>query len=484
MKKLITLVLFIALLSTAFGQNTDKKWAIGLMGGKTVYVGDYGSKFLDFQPFYGLFAISIDAYLSHSFDLGLYGEYGDLGYFEGETTKFLATKSDGSIMLKYKFNNGYIFKEDAVIAPFLTIGGGLASFSGTKTNTDGIDLIMPVGIGAKVNIFKWMALQYQFLYTITNGDNRDLYEEGGNDQFASNTLGLIFSFGAPKDTDKDGVPDKTDKCPETPLAVMVTPDGCPVDGDKDGIADYLDKCPTVAGITTFEGCPDTDGDGIQDSQDDCPTVKGIASLKGCPDADGDGIKDSEDKCPNVKGIAQFSGCPDTDGDGITDAEDRCPNAKGTVALKGCPDTDGDGIADIDDKCPTVFGIKENKGCPAVKEETVKVFTKALTGITFETGKAVIKGTSFQILNDVVLIMQENPAYNLEINGHTDNVGNDDMNMDLSQKRADSVKKYLADKGIDPSRMTAKGFGETMPIADNNTADGRAKNRRVEFKVVF
>jgi outer membrane protein OmpA-like peptidoglycan-associated protein len=109
---------------------------------------------------------------------------------------------------------------------------------------------------------------------------------------------------------------------------------------------------------------------------------------------------------------------------------------------------------------------------------------ALRGINFETGKAIIKGTSFQILNDIVLIMQENPEYKLEINGHTDDVGNDAMNLKLSQDRADAVKKYLVDKGIDPSRMTAKGYGETMPVADNKTSDGRALNRRVEFKVVF
>lgn len=167
-----------------------------------------------------------------------------------------------------------------------------------------------------------------------------------------------------------------------------------------------------------------------------------------------------------------------------DDVDRCPNAIGPKEFKGCPDSDGDGIPDIDDKCPTVPGIIENKGCPEVKAETKKVFDMALRGINFETGKAIIKGTSFQILNDIVLIMKENPEYNLEINGHTDAVGNDDMNMDLSQRRADAVKQYLTDKGIDYSRMTTKGYGESMPVADNDTSDGRALNRRVEFKVVF
>ena len=343
---------------------------------------------------------------------------------------------------------------------------------------------MPLGGGIKVNLAPAVALQYQILYNFTNGDDRDLVVTGKNDRFISHTLGLIFSFGTPKDSDKDGIPDKLDKCPETPTGVQVTPNGCPVDSDNDGVADYLDKCPSVAGIATFNGCPDTDGDGIQDSQDKCPNVKGLASLNGCPDTDGDGIADADDKCPNVKGLAVFNGCPDTDGDGIIDSEDRCPNAKGPKELKGCPDGDKDGIPDIDDKCPTVFGIAENKGCPAIKEETMKVFTKALTGILFETGKDVIKASSYPILNNIVTIMKENPEYNLNIDGHTDAVGDDAMNLDLSQRRADAVKKFLTDKGVEANKMTAKGYGETIPVADNNTPAGKAKNRRVEFKVVF
>jgi outer membrane protein OmpA-like peptidoglycan-associated protein len=265
---------------------------------------------------------------------------------------------------------------------------------------------------------------------------------------------------------------------------VVNLDGCPLDGDRDGIADYLDKCPEEAGLAVFSGCPDTDGDGIEDSMDECPAVKGLPALKGCPDKDGDGITDSADKCPDVKGIAELGGCPDTDGDGITDKDDKCPAVKGTVELKGCPDTDGDGIADNDDKCPLVAGIKENKGCPEVKEEVLKVFTQALTGILFETGKDVIRPSSFTILNDVVRIMKENPEYNLKINGHTDNVGDDAKNLDLSQRRAEAVRKYLADNGIEATRMTSEGFGETVPVAENNTVAGKTKNRRVEFKVSF
>jgi len=494
MKKLITLLLFTMMFSAAFAQNSEHKWAVGLYGGKTVYNGDFGMGFLSFNPFYALGGISIDRYLNPSIDLGIQAEYGDYGFHKNDSTYFRSTKTDGYLLLKYKFNNGYIIKEDAVVQPFLAAGIGLASYSvglgsyenpqNVRPNDKGVDLTIPVGAGIKLIFTKWLAFQYQFMYNFTNADNRDGMVAARNDGFASNSVALIFSFGAPKDSDKDGVSDKNDKCPNTPLGIGVDPNGCPLDGDKDGVADHLDKCPTVAGLAAFNGCPDTDGDGIQDADDRCPLAAGPVALKGCPDTDGDGIADSDDKCPNVKGIAQFNGCPDTDGDGIADADDKCPFDKGPAALKGCPDTDGDGIADIDDKCPLVAGIAENKGCPAVKEAAKKVFDKALRGIHFETAKAVIKGESFQILNDIVLIMKENPEYNLEINGHTDAVGTAEYNQDLSQRRAFAVVQYLTDKGVDAKRMTAKGFGEAVPVADNETAEGRTLNRRVEFKVVF
>ena len=150
------------------------------------------------------------------------------------------------------------------------------------------------------------------------------------------------------------------------------------------------------------------------------------------------------------------------------------------------DTDKDGVPDKADKCPATLSgvVVDATGCPAIKEETIKVFEKALTGITFETGKDIIRTSSYPILNDVVSIMKANSEYILEINGHTDNVGDDTKNLDLSEKRAQAVKKYLSDKGVEGSRMNAKGYGETIPVADNKTAPGRAKNRRVEFKVNF
>lgn len=447
----------VMMLSSSFGQNADKKWSIGLLGGKTEYKGEIGNGFFKDKTLYVPVGLSLNHYLIPSFDIGIQVESGDYGFLEFNVNSFLARKTEGILLLRYKLNNGYIFKEDALIAPYFAAGLGLAGFTGSRTKEGGMDGILPLGGGINVNLTPAVALQYQFLYNLTNGDDRDLIVSGSNDKFIEHTLGIIFSFGVPKDTDKDGIPDKLDKCPGTPAGIKVTLNGCPVDGDNDGIADYLDKCPTVAGIASFDGCPDSDGDGVQDSQD---------------------------KCPNVKGIAALNGCPDTDGDGITDSEDRCPYAKGTKELKGCPDSDNDGIPDIDDKCPSVFGIAANIGCPEVKEETIKVFTRAMSDLLFETGKDVIRSSSYPILNNIVTIMKDNPAYNLNIDGHADAVGADAMNLDLSQRRAASAKKYLTDKGIDANRLSTKGYGERMPVADNNTSAGRTKNRRVEFKVVF
>lgn len=488
MKKLITSLVLGLMLLNASAQNPDQKWSLSLFGGKTEYFGELGSGFAVFEPWvYGHWGVALGRYINPSFDFNLQFENGHFGFWNNEIVNFFAKKTDGALMLKYKFNNGYLLKEDAVLAPFLTAGIGAAGYNGetSRTNPVGLDAIVPLGGGLRLNITPQLGIQYQVLYNLTSGDNRDLNTtDSRKDRFLSHSLGLILSFGAPTDTDDDGVPDNADRCPGTPAGINVGADGCPVDSDRDGVADYADKCPSMAGLVAFSGCPDSDGDGIEDAMDDCPDVTGLPLLKGCPDKDGDGITDSKDKCPSVKGLPELGGCPDGDGDGIADADDKCPAAKGTKEMNGCPDSDGDGIADPDDKCPLVAGIKENKGCPAVKEETLKVFTQALTGILFETGKDVIRPSSFSILNDVVKIMNDNPEYNLEINGHTDNVGDDSKNLDLSQRRADAVKKYLADKGIAASRLTSKGYGETMPVADNNTAAGRTKNRRVEFKVVF
>ncbi len=308
--------------------------------------------------------------------------------------------------------------------------------------------------------------------------------------------GINMTFGRPeKDRDKDGVPDRADACPDLPGIPALH--GCP-DVDGDSVADQLDACPTVAGPIKFYGCPDTDGDSIPDKDDACPTTAGLLQFKGCPDTDADSIPDIQDSCPTVKGLIQFHGCPDTDADGIPDAQDSCPALKGVVEFHGCPDTDGDGIPDPLDSCPNAKGPADNKGCPVLAKvealsvgpvkalltkQEEEVVTKVFSSLEFETGKSVIRTSSYPSLNDLVDLMKKKPSFKLLIDGHTDNVGSAASNMKLSASRANAVKLYLTDRGIDASRITATGYGLTKPIADNKTAEGRQKNRRVEFTIM-
>lgn len=350
------------------------------------------------------------------------------------------------------------------------------------------EVVVPTGVIYKYNVTQALSLNLETSLRIVNSDKVDAVVSNHNkslfhDVYNTTSVGFTYKFGY-KDCDGDGVPNRLDKCPNTPLGISVDAEGCPLDSDGDGIPDYQDECPDLPGTLATNGCPDSDGDGIADKLDECPYEKGLPEFNGCPDTDGDGIPDKDDKCPKEPGSKEMQGCPDTDGDGIADFEDRCPDEAGPIELNGCPDKDGDGIPDIDDKCPDEAGIAQNLGCPEVKKEVLKVFERALTGIQFESGKDVILKSSFQVLDQVADILKNNPTYNLEINGHTDNVGDPQKNLELSNKRAQAVLQYLSAKGVGFDRMVSKGYGDTLPIADNKTAQGKAKNRRVEFKVVF
>ncbi len=228
---------------------------------------------------------------------------------------------------------------------------------------------------------------------------------------------------------------------------------------------------------------DTDGDGILDQVDACPNVPGKASAQGCPDKDDDTLADDKDRCPDVAGKVENKGCPDTDEDTLVDIDDRCPDKAGPVEHKGCPDVDGDGIANIDDRCPTIKGLAEFGGCPPPPPiELVQKFTGAIKGITFEQDKDIIRKTSFATLDEAVKVMQDYPQIRLLIEGHTSSEGTREHNLDLSDRRAKSVKQYMIDKGVAADRIDTKGFGPDVPVAKNTTAGGRAKNRRIEFKI--
>ena len=244
------------------------------------------------------------------------------------------------------------------------------------------------------------------------------------------------------------------------------------------------KAPKPAAAAEAPLVQDSDNDGIEDAEDQCPSIAGMAQYNGCPDTDGDGISDKDDACPLVAGLAQFNGCPDTDGDGIPDNTDKCPYVAGTAATEGCPnpDRDNDGFTDADDRCPDVYS-KTNGGCPEIRKEIIMQVDKAAKAIFFETGKASIKKISLKSLDAVVSILKSDPTLYADIEGHTDNVQPKTYtNMDLSQRRAEAVRDYFVSKGVNGDRLSAQGFGETQPVADNATASGKAVNRRTVIKL--
>lgn len=372
------------------------------------------------------------------------------------SNKYLLMFGPGLI---YNFSNSYMIPAKFPIAPYLFVNA-LSSVATVpyKEDKTKMGFGIPVGLGINWKLAEGLALNTRggYMFGLTDYFEDNVYWSAG------------FTFNISKA-----------KVEELPAVLFV-----PVDTDGDGIPDEDDECPEVAGLPELKGCPDTDGDGITDHKDECPDVAGLAEFNGCPDRDGDGIPDHKDECPDVAGLAKFNGCPepDTDGDGIVDSKDECPNVAGLASLNGCPDRDGDGVPDYKDKCPDVAGPISNKGCPEV-EEKVKARLKEIAGtVKFETGKSVLAKDSYKLLDEVVKILNDHPAYNVNVEGYTDSTGSDAINDKLSNERAKVCADYIVSKAIAADRVSSIGFGSKNPIADNKTAAGRAKNRRTEFNL--
>ncbi len=317
------------------------------------------------------------------------------------------------------------------------------------------------------------------------GARRGLMTDKGANPDIGAFIGIVFEPNI-GDRDGDGIKDDIDKCPDDPedFDGFEDEDGCPdPDNDRDGIPDVDDKCPNIP----------EDKDGFQD-EDGCP--EGNKN-----DRDGDGILDDVDKCPDdpedFDGFQDEDGCPDPDNDqdGILDVDDLCPNdpedKDGFEDEDGCPDPDNDKdrILDKDDKCPnepeTYNGFEDEDGCPdrgrvVVTDTSIEI----LDMVYFEYDKAIIKKQSYPILDAVASTMQGNPSIQLiEVQGHTDERGDDAYNLDLSDRRAHAVKDYLVGRGVTETRLTAQGYGETQPIDRNHNEAAWSKNRRVAFLIL-
>lgn len=390
--------------------------------------------------------INVSRYIGDGFVAGISGSLNRIDQIGDRSPRndlqYYAVDGDVQYSLKNLLNSGWL-------DPYITVGAG---YTWLESETTGGNLGFGTANGG-LGVRFWFSDNFNL--GLKSG-YKHAFEDDGRKLF-QHAASVGIAFGG-KDTDGDGIFDKDDACPE------------------------------VAGLEVFNGCPDSDGDGIEDSKDACPNVAGVPEFDGCADSDGDGIPDPKDACPTVAGVAALGGCPDADGDGIKDADDNCPNEAGPRANNGCPyqDRDGDGVLDKDDNCPDEVGTVANNGCPEVPEVSVEVLNELnvqFKSVLFDYNKASIRTESYATLDNVAAIMNEYTNTSFLIEGHTDSRGRDAYNLNLSNERAASVRAYLIGKGISSDRLKSQGFGETRPVASNNTAAGRQENRRVELSIL-
>ena len=414
----------IATVGSVQAQDENNKWSIGF-GVNTVDIRtphDFG-KFLkdwggpsDLNVLPAITKLSVARYIGAGFSAEVDGSLNKIKKgFNGVSQD----ESFWNANLQAKFALRRLFTtESGWFDPYLKLGGGYTSYKSEYAEKDG-GVKLLAGGGINFWFTDHLGLNVQTGYN--HGFQKD-----GTDYF-QHSAGIVIKFGA-KDTDKDGIPDKDDACPD------------------------------VAGPKEFNGCPDTDGDGIPDKDDACPDVAGLKEFNGCPDTDGDGVPDKDDKCPDVAGPAENGGCP-------------------------WPDTDGDGVLDKDDQCVNEAGPASNNGCPEPNDDDQKRLNQYAKTILFDTGKASIKFQSAEVLNQIINVLKKFPKSRFRIEGYTDSTGNKQKNITLSQNRADAVKIYLIQGGIDQSRLESMGYGPEKPIASNKTRKGRELNRRVEINLI-
>jgi OOP family OmpA-OmpF porin len=330
-----------------------------------------------------------------------------------------------------------VFYRDAGVSPFIRIGVGRLEDKPSIGANDA-NAMLSMGLGVLARLAKNVDAGTQLQLRGELGARRQLGSAASPDEDLTDYIagvGLQYSWGAtpppkpPADSDGDGVTDDMDKCPGTPAGTPVNADGCPLDSDGDGVIDPNDKCPNTPAGTRVDanGCElDSDGDGVVDSRDQCPNTPAGTKVddKGCElDSDGDGVVDSKDECPD------------------TPAGER-------VDFRGCPFTN----------------------------------EIQLPRVVFDTDSADLRPESFAVLDGAVETLRRYGEIQVEVAGHTDSVGSDGYNQRLSQRRAETVLKYLQDKGV-TNAIRARGYGERQPIASNATEEGRLTNRRVTLRIV-
>ncbi|EZH75079.1 cell envelope biogenesis protein OmpA [Aquimarina atlantica] len=447
--------------STANAQDENNPWAVSIginavdifpTGGDLTSQGEIFDEYFNASDHWNILPsvskLSVGRYIGDGFSFTAAGSVNKIENWGENPTTGEDLKVDDLSYYALDGRISYSFKKvfgSSWIDPYLGVGGGYTWLDEKGAGT----------LNGSLGFNFWLTENLAFNLQSTYKHVFEDYETGSYPPtHFQHSAGLTFAFGG-KDTDGDGIYDKDDECPDVP------------------------------GLEEFNGCPDTDGDGITDAKDECPDTAGTAEFNGCPDTDGDGVPDPKDECPTEAGLPALNGCPDADGDGIADGKDGCPNEAGPAANNGCPyqDKDGDGVLDKDDNCPDVAGTVANNGCPEVTEEVQKTLNAYAKTILFDSGKSTIKEASNKVLGDIIAILKEYPTAKFTVEGHTDSVGSAKLNQRLSDSRANAVKNYLTENGIDQFRLSAVGYGEDRPIASNKTRKGRGENRRVEINLV-
>jgi outer membrane protein OmpA-like peptidoglycan-associated protein len=401
----------------------------------------------------------VSTYKQPSVELGLRGAYLPLAFLGGELEGMVAiAESDAGAGATVLAARLHVLAQLPYwsIVPFAVAGVGFWSVRNDVSGNDS-DPAFHFGGGAKVNVASNVAVRVDIRDTLTSQRGENDYPHNIEALAGAN---LVFGRDAdgPKDSDRDNVVDERDQCP---LEAGTLPNGCPVrDSDSDGIPDPQDQCAMEVGLAPT-GCPirDADQDGVVDADDQCISEKG-GEPTGCPDGDLDGFLDRADKCPAVPGVAPDGCLADADGDGFFGADDRCL-----------------------DQPETKNGFEDKDGCPDELPAAVKSFIGVIAGIEFDSNRDVIRPSSDVALAKAASVLIEYPSLRVEIIGHTDSRGSREHNVELSLRRAEAVKGSLISRGIAANRIQSRGEGPDVPLTTNETAAGRQKNRRIEFRII-
>ncbi len=438
-------------------------------------------------------------YFNRKFALWLNGGYGFVTVRDDEKNNSFSShieeKSDApyrTTFMPISMGLRYNFVPNRIWVPYMGLGVGMFKWEAKNVDTSTIidsdtNFFVSGIFGVEWEISRHVGINFGFKYQNLfdqTGDMSGLSELSRGDVQSGNLsfgIGLAIRFGGFKDSDKDGFRDNKDKCPFTPedFDGFEDEDGCPeYDNDKDALADSVETNTgafiDVTNTGTDPNSSDTDMDGLDDYDEIMKYKTNPVSV----DSDDDKLTDGDE----INNYYTNPVSKDSDNDNINDYDEI--NIHQTNPNNA--DTDGDGVLDGKDLCPTEAetfnGYNDSDGCPDRKPEVIfkKKAPIILEGINFKMGSSELTEEAKSVVMKVTRTLLDYPEMQLEISGHSDNSGSRSINLKLSKARAQSVKQFLVDEGIEENRLQAIGLGPDHPIANNNTEKGRRKNRRIEF----